>query len=37
MMAMGRGAWAFSCSDVTQIPKTECEALTAKHELITDN
>ncbi|RKZ41194.1 MAG: hypothetical protein DRR00_31850, partial [Candidatus Parabeggiatoa sp. nov. 3] len=27
MMAMGRGAWAFSCSDVTEIPKTECEAL----------
>ncbi len=27
LMAMGRGAWAFSCADVTQIPKTECEAL----------
>ncbi|RKZ72367.1 MAG: hypothetical protein DRQ57_17470, partial [Gammaproteobacteria bacterium] len=27
LMAMGRGAWAFSCADVTEIPKTECEAL----------
>ena len=27
LMAMGRGAWAFSCTDVTEIPKTECEVL----------
>jgi hypothetical protein len=32
LMAMGRGAWAFSCSYVTQIPKTECEVLVALYE-----
>ena len=32
LMAMGRGAWAFSCSDVTEIPKTECEALVALYD-----
>ncbi len=32
MMAMVRGAWAFSCSDVTEIPQIECEALVAIYD-----
>ncbi|MDM8566251.1 PKD domain-containing protein [Candidatus Halobeggiatoa sp. HSG11] len=27
LMAMGRGAWAFSCDEVTEISKVECESL----------
>ena len=32
LMTIGHGAWAFSCSDVTEIPNTECEALVALYD-----
>ncbi|MDM8565756.1 PKD domain-containing protein [Candidatus Halobeggiatoa sp. HSG11] len=32
LMAMGRGAWAFSCDEVTEIPKVQCEALVALYD-----
>jgi len=32
MMTIGRGAWAFSCSDVTEISEIECEALVALYD-----